>query len=190
MLICLCCAFSKSLKISKDFMEVFISTIPVLCVVLRGSEEVRGEMHTSSSSIWCYSPLWALASLITAFQLSLSCAFFHQAITFKNFWGLAVHHPAILIWYSFFLLPCSWVKVNFLQSKLSSILLICPSHFSLFIFIDSTVLGSLNKLYNSSSSSSSIRPSGLLRFHSIFLTAFLGFFSHVVYSSKDCLGFC
>jgi hypothetical protein len=30
-----------------------------------------------------YSPLWALASLITAFQLSLSCAFFHKAVTFK-----------------------------------------------------------------------------------------------------------
>jgi hypothetical protein len=33
--------------------------------------------------IWRYSPLWALAPLITAFQLSLSCAFFHQAVTFK-----------------------------------------------------------------------------------------------------------
>jgi hypothetical protein len=39
----------------------------------------------------------------------------------------------------------------------------------------------------SSSSSSNIRPSGLLRFHSIFLTVFLGFFSHVVCSSKGCL---
>jgi hypothetical protein len=39
-------------------------------------------------------------------------------------------------------------------------------------------------------SSSSIRPSGLLQFHSIFLTVFLGFFSRVVCSSKGCLGFC
>jgi hypothetical protein len=29
--------------------------------------------------IWRYSPLQALAFLITALQLSLSCAFFHQA---------------------------------------------------------------------------------------------------------------
>jgi hypothetical protein len=43
---------------------------------------------------------------------------------------------------------------------------------------------------SSSSSSTSIRPSGLLRFHSIFLTVFLGFFSHVVCSSNGCLGFC
>jgi hypothetical protein len=31
------------------------------------------------------------------------------------------------------------VKVNFLQSKLSSIFLICPNHFNLFIFIDCTI---------------------------------------------------
>jgi hypothetical protein len=39
---------------------------------------------------------------------------------------------------------------------------------------------------SSSSSSPRIRPSGLLLFHSIFLTVFLGFFSHMVCSSKSC----
>jgi hypothetical protein len=85
MLICLCCAFSKSLKISEDFMEMFISTVPVLYVILSRSEEVY-EVRTfssSSSSYLALQPFRALASLITAFQLSLPCAFFHQAVTFK-----------------------------------------------------------------------------------------------------------
>jgi hypothetical protein len=101
--------------------------------------------------IWCYSPLWALASLITAFQLSLSCAVFHQAVTSKILRSYNTSSSHLNFGVPFFLLPSGWEKVNFSQNELSSLLLICPNHFNLFILIDWNIFGSLNNLYNSSS---------------------------------------
>jgi hypothetical protein len=61
--------------------------------------------------IWGYSPLWALASLITAFQLPLSCAFFHQAVTFKilRSWNTSSNH--LNFRRHFFLLQAVWIEL-------------------------------------------------------------------------------
>jgi hypothetical protein len=56
----------------------------------------------------------------------------------------------------------------------------------LMFMLNSEIMNKNSAILSSSSSyssSSSIRASGLLRFHSIFLTVFLGFFFHVVCSS-------
>lgn len=60
---------------------------------LHGEGKSQNSRYWSSHVLWimyyiqlhliCYRPFWALVSLITVFRLSMSCAFFHQAVHFK-----------------------------------------------------------------------------------------------------------
>jgi hypothetical protein len=61
--------------------------------------------------IWCYIPFWALAYLITAFQLSLFCDFFHQVVSFKILISCDTpsNHPNSYL--PFCLLTCRWKKL-------------------------------------------------------------------------------
>ena len=84
----------------------------------------------------------------------LSCVFFPAPC--GHFRGSKIYCSHLDIGLPFFLLPSGWEKVIFMQGTLSSILAMCPNHFSLAILIIFTMLGSLYKLYRSSSSSSFI----------------------------------
>jgi hypothetical protein len=57
--------------------------------------------------LWHYSPLWTLASLITMFWLSLSCTFFHQAVTIKVSRYCSTSPSHLNFGPPFFLLPSS-----------------------------------------------------------------------------------
>jgi hypothetical protein len=83
--------------------------------------------------------LWALAFLITAFQLSPPCACFHQAVTYEVLRSCNTSSSHLNFCLLFLLLSSVWEMVNFLQSEFSSNLLICPSLFSGMVFIDQAI---------------------------------------------------
>ena len=87
-----------------------------------------------------YSPLCALAFLMSLLHRYLPRPFFHHTFTSKVLTSLNTECSHLNLGLCFFLLPSGLKKVILLQCALPSILAICPSHLNLAILIMFTIL--------------------------------------------------